>query len=67
MVTMMVESEGQSQEVRSHLKNINMVFVVLFTMECILKMVALRHHFFTVGWNVFDFVVVILSIVGKTW
>ncbi|XP_058248450.1 sodium channel, voltage-gated, type I-like, alpha isoform X2 [Hemibagrus wyckioides] len=64
MVTMMVESENQSQEARSHLKKINMVFVVIFTMECVLKMIALRHYFFTLGWNIFDFVVVILSIVG---
>lgn len=65
MVTMMVESENQSQEARNHLKKINMVFVVVFTMECVLKMIALRHYFFTLGWNIFDFVVVILSIVGK--
>lgn len=67
MVTMMVESENQSQEARNHLKKINMVFVVIFTMECVLKMIALRHYFFTLGWNIFDFVVVILSIVGKIW
>ncbi|TSM68849.1 Sodium channel protein type 2 subunit alpha [Bagarius yarrelli] len=64
MVTMMVESEDQSKEVRDHLKKINIVFVVIFTMECVLKMIALRHYFFTLGWNIFDFVVVILSIVG---
>ncbi|KAM9486353.1 sodium channel, voltage-gated, type I-like, alpha [Clarias gariepinus] len=64
MVAMMVESEGQSQEARNHLKKINMVFVVIFTTECLLKMIALRQYFFTNGWNVFDFVVVILSIVG---
>ncbi|KAI5107236.1 sodium channel protein type 2 subunit alpha, partial [Silurus meridionalis] len=64
MVTMMVEAEDQSQEIRSHLKKINMVFVVIFTMECVLKMIALRQYFFTGGWNIFDFVVVILSIVG---
>ncbi|KAK3569225.1 hypothetical protein QTP86_026514, partial [Hemibagrus guttatus] len=64
MVTMMVESENQSENTRNNLKKINMVFVVIFTMECVLKMVALRHYFFTLGWNIFDFVVVILSIVG---
>jgi len=31
----------------------------------VLKMFALRHYYFTIGWNIFDFVVVILSIVGK--
>lgn len=65
MVTMMVEKEDQTPEIRSHLKKVNMVFVVIFTMECVLKMLALRQYFFTEGWNIFDFVVVILSIVGK--
>ncbi|XP_017326338.1 sodium channel, voltage-gated, type I-like, alpha isoform X3 [Ictalurus punctatus] len=64
MLTMVVESEDQSQEARSHLKRINMVFVALFTMECVLKMITLRQYFFTNGWNIFDFIVVILSIVG---
>jgi hypothetical protein len=44
---------------------INLVFVIFFTCECVLKMFALRHYYFTIGWNIFDFVVVILSIVGE--
>uniref|UniRef100_A0A8D0CTR6 Sodium channel protein n=1 Tax=Sander lucioperca TaxID=283035 RepID=A0A8D0CTR6_SANLU len=43
---------------------INLVFIVIFTGECTLKIAALRQHYFSVGWNIFDFVVVILSIVG---
>ncbi|XP_054846869.1 sodium channel protein type 5 subunit alpha isoform X1 [Eublepharis macularius] len=65
MVTMMVETDNQSQEKISILYIINMIFVAIFTAECILKMVALRHYYFTNGWNIFDFVVVILSIVGS--
>ncbi|XP_043103972.1 sodium channel, voltage-gated, type I-like, alpha [Puntigrus tetrazona] len=64
MVTMMVETEDQSKEMTKVLSWINLVFIVLFTSECLLKMVALRQYFFTIGWNVFDFIVVILSIVG---
>uniref|UniRef100_A0A8B9LPB2 Sodium channel protein n=1 Tax=Astyanax mexicanus TaxID=7994 RepID=A0A8B9LPB2_ASTMX len=64
MVTMMVETDDQTKEMDNILYWINLVFIVLFTGECVLKMVSLRHYFFTVGWNVFDFVVVILSIVG---
>ncbi|KAM6174896.1 sodium channel protein type 9 subunit alpha isoform 4-T4 [Erethizon dorsatum] len=64
MVTMMVEKEGQSDEMTDVLYWINVVFVILFTGECVLKLVSLRHYYFTVGWNIFDFVVVILSIVG---
>ncbi|ELW62310.1 Sodium channel protein [Tupaia chinensis] len=64
MVTMMVEKEGQSNYMTTVLHWINVVFIILFTGECVLKLISLRHYYFTVGWNIFDFVVVILSIVG---
>ncbi|NWS38326.1 SCN5A protein, partial [Probosciger aterrimus] len=64
MITMMVETDDQSQEKVNILHKINMLFVAIFTGECIIKMLALRHYYFTNGWNIFDFVVVILSIVG---
>ncbi|XP_019693767.1 sodium channel protein type 9 subunit alpha isoform X1 [Felis catus] len=64
MVTMMVEKEGQSDYMTDVLYWINVVFIILFTGECVLKLISLRHYYFTVGWNIFDFVVVILSIVG---
>ncbi|XP_077170357.1 sodium channel protein type 4 subunit alpha [Paroedura picta] len=64
MVTMMVETDDQSQTKIDILFQINLIFIVIFTSECFLKMVALRHYFFTVGWNIFDFVVVIFSIGG---
>uniref|UniRef100_A0A8D2ZF42 Sodium channel protein n=1 Tax=Scophthalmus maximus TaxID=52904 RepID=A0A8D2ZF42_SCOMX len=65
MVTMMVETDDQTPDMDIILYWINMVFIVLFTGECVLKMISLRHYYFTIGWNIFDFVVVILSIVGK--
>ncbi|KAH0501474.1 Sodium channel protein type 1 subunit alpha [Microtus ochrogaster] len=64
MVTMMVETDDQSDYVTIILGRINLVFIVLFTGECVLKLISLRHYYFTIGWNIFDFVVVILSIVG---
>ncbi|XP_026552918.1 sodium channel protein type 3 subunit alpha isoform X10 [Pseudonaja textilis] len=64
MVTMMVETDDQSKEMEIILSRINLVFIILFTGECILKLISLRHYYFTIGWNIFDFVVVILSIVG---
>nr|XP_046270867.1 sodium channel protein type 4 subunit alpha B isoform X2 [Scatophagus argus] len=64
MVTMMVETDEQSKEKEIILYWVNVVFIVIFTTECILKIIALRHYYFSVGWNIFDFVVVILSIVG---
>ncbi|XP_074918280.1 sodium channel protein type 5 subunit alpha-like [Chelonoidis abingdonii] len=64
MVTMMVETDDQSLEKVNILHKINVLFVAIFTAECGIKMLALRHYYFTNGWNIFDFVVVILSIVG---
>ncbi|XP_049419579.1 sodium channel protein type 4 subunit alpha A isoform X2 [Epinephelus fuscoguttatus] len=64
MVTMMVETDDQSPEKEDFLFKLNVAFIVVFTGECVLKLFALRQYFFTNGWNVFDFVVVILSIAG---
>ncbi|XP_063065441.1 sodium channel, voltage gated, type VIII, alpha subunit a [Engraulis encrasicolus] len=64
MVTMMVETDDQSPETENILYWVNFIFIVVFTSEFVLKLFALRHYYFTNGWNVFDCVVVILSIVG---
>uniref|UniRef100_A0A8C7IJQ7 Sodium channel protein n=1 Tax=Oncorhynchus kisutch TaxID=8019 RepID=A0A8C7IJQ7_ONCKI len=64
MVTMMVETDDQTDNMDGILYKINLVFIVMFTGECILKMFSLRQYYFTIGWNVFDFIVVILSIIG---
>ena len=65
MVTMMVETDDQSQDTELVLYWVNFIFVVVFTTEFVLKLFALRHYYFTNGWNIFDVVVVILSVVGK--
>lgn len=65
MVTMMVETDDQSPEKEDFLFKLNVAFIVVFTGECVLKLIALRQYFFTNAWNVFDFVVVILSIAGE--
>uniref|UniRef100_A0AAY4ABF8 Sodium channel protein n=1 Tax=Denticeps clupeoides TaxID=299321 RepID=A0AAY4ABF8_9TELE len=64
MVTMMVETDEQPRQTEFILYNINLAFIIVFTTECMIKLIALRCYFFTIGWNIFDFVVVILSIVG---
>ncbi|KAM9431252.1 sodium channel protein type 8 subunit alpha-like isoform 7-T8 [Salvelinus alpinus] len=64
MVTMMVETDDQSDETENILYWVNFIFIVAFTIEFVLKLFALRHYYFTNGWNVFDTVVVVLSIAG---
>ncbi|XP_044073556.1 sodium channel, voltage-gated, type I-like, alpha isoform X2 [Siniperca chuatsi] len=66
MVAMMVETADQSQEKENVLYWINVVFICIFTGECLLKMISLRQYYFTNGWNIFDFIVVILSIIGMS-
>uniref|UniRef100_G3TVK8 Sodium channel protein n=1 Tax=Loxodonta africana TaxID=9785 RepID=G3TVK8_LOXAF len=64
MISMMVESEDQSDDVESTLETLNLAFVAIFTVECLIKIFALRQYYFTNGWNLFDCVVVVLSIVS---
>ncbi|XP_069472397.1 sodium channel protein type 2 subunit alpha-like isoform X2 [Ambystoma mexicanum] len=64
MITMMIETDDQSKDMENNLYWINLIFIILFTSEFLLKLISLRYYYFTIGWNIFDFVVVILSIIG---
>ncbi|XP_060036392.1 sodium channel protein type 11 subunit alpha [Erinaceus europaeus] len=64
MICMMAESHRQSLAMKDTLENLNLLFVVIFTIECLIKIFALRQYYFTNGWNLFDCVVVVLSIVS---
>ncbi|NXO54411.1 SCN5A protein, partial [Aramus guarauna] len=64
MVTMMVETHEQSETKTNILNKFNILFVAIFTAECVLKLVALRQHYFSNAWNIFDLVVVIMSLVA---
>ncbi|XP_056660201.1 sodium channel protein type 11 subunit alpha [Monodelphis domestica] len=68
MVTMMAETdspEGPNKQKENLLEYLNRAFVVIFTVECLLKIFALRQFYFANGWNLFDCVVVVLSIVSS--
>ncbi|NXK18463.1 SCN5A protein, partial [Arenaria interpres] len=64
MITMMVETYEQSKTKTEVLNKINILFVAIFTAECVLKLVALRQYYFSNAWNIFDLVVVIMSLVA---
>ncbi|NWS93738.1 SCN5A protein, partial [Mionectes macconnelli] len=64
MIMMMVETYDQSVTKTNVLNKINILFVVIFTAECVLKLVALRQYYFSNAWNIFDLVVVIMSLVA---
>ncbi|XP_026827703.1 sodium channel protein para isoform X3 [Ooceraea biroi] len=64
MLTMTLDHYQQSTTFSNVLDYLNMIFIVIFTSECLMKIFALRYHYFKEPWNLFDFVVVILSILG---
>ncbi|KAG5888653.1 hypothetical protein JTB14_021278 [Gonioctena quinquepunctata] len=64
MLTMTMDHYQQKETFTKILDYLNMIFIVIFSTECLMKMFALRYHYFTEPWNLFDLVVVILSILG---
>lgn len=65
MLTMTMDHYQQTEIFTKTLDYLNMIFICIFTSECLMKVFALRYHYFVEPWNLFDFVVVILSILGK--
>lgn len=47
------------------LNYVNMLFIIIFMVECVLKFIGLRYFYFKFLWNIFDFVVVVFLILGK--
>ena len=54
----------QPRIVQTVLQNINYAFMAIFTIEAILKIIAMKSAYFKEGWNVFDFIVVICTFVA---
>lgn len=65
MTVMAMDHYKQTRLFESILERLNIFFIAVFTAECVLKIFALRWHYFREPWNMFDFVVVILSILGN--
>nr|KAF6451090.1 sodium voltage-gated channel alpha subunit 7 [Molossus molossus] len=61
-ITIMIQSDEQSLQMDTALSWIDLVFVILYTAECVLKLISFHCNYFTSGWNIFDFMLVILSI-----
>jgi hypothetical protein len=54
---------GQDSKVDKITDIINYVFMAIFTIECVLKLVAIRTAYFKEAWNIFDFIVVLTTLV----
>ncbi|ESN93132.1 hypothetical protein HELRODRAFT_89291, partial [Helobdella robusta] len=64
MLCMAIEHHNQPKELEDLLDYFNQLFVAIFTLEFLLKLIAFRIYYFKHPWNVFDFSVVIVSILG---
>ncbi|XP_063432636.1 sodium channel protein 1 brain-like isoform X1 [Mytilus trossulus] len=62
MIVMGIEHYKQSEMVIDILQIMNIIFTTVFTLEAAIKITGLRFHYFRQPWNVFDFIVVVLSI-----
>ncbi|XP_067597771.1 sodium channel protein type 7 subunit alpha isoform X2 [Pseudorca crassidens] len=63
-ITIMIQSDEQNPKIDIAVYWINSVFVTLYTGECVLKLIVFRYNYFTNGWNIFDFMVVVFSMTG---
>ena len=61
IITMGMTYDGQSIAFTAILTNINLFFTGVFIIEAIAKIFAMSCQYFYSSWNVFDFVIVILS------
>jgi hypothetical protein len=62
MVEMALTYEGASEEYLAVLDKINIFFSLVFTVECILKLISYGKAYFTPTWHKFDFFVVVTSL-----
>jgi hypothetical protein len=59
---LLIYTSFHSLTIKSHF--LNYFFTGIFIGEAIARITALGTFYFRVGWNVFDFLVVVLSVVG---
>ncbi|KOX68791.1 Sodium channel protein 60E [Melipona quadrifasciata] len=64
MLTMGIEHYDQPHPIFFVLEVSNAFFTTVFGLEAIVKIIGLRYHYFTVPWNLFDFLLVLASILG---
>ena len=61
---MCTETADQSKSTENVLHFINKIFLLIFTIECVMKLLALKWRYFKIPWNIFDFTVVVSSLLG---
>ena len=62
MILNAVEYYKQSNSYGNIVNVVNTIFVTIYGLESLFKLVGLRLHFFREKWNIFDLIINILSI-----
>lgn len=65
VVLLMVESMDTSMLTEDVLHWLHFIYLLVFLIEFVLKMVGLRLHYFRDGWNIIDFIVLLIQIIGR--
>uniref|UniRef100_A0A3Q2E2N3 Sodium channel protein type 8 subunit alpha-like n=1 Tax=Cyprinodon variegatus TaxID=28743 RepID=A0A3Q2E2N3_CYPVA len=65
VLLMMMERDDQSMLAYNVMMWFHFIIMILFLIEFILKIIALRQHYFSFGLNILDFVVLIYMILGS--
>ena len=65
MVTLSMEHYRMSPTWISSLRLADIMFTALFALEAVFKLIGMRIYYFRDMFNVFDFVVILISITGK--
>ena len=65
MITLSLDHYKMSQEWEDVTKYIDIAFTAIFGLEAIFKLIGMRYHYFRDAFNVFDFIVVIISTSGR--
>jgi len=66
MLTMAIEYDEMPVAYDDVLGYVNTTFLTIFTLECVIKLLGLRLYYFKEPWNVFDFVVVVISLFSQS-
>ncbi|KAI0978733.1 hypothetical protein GJ496_009854, partial [Pomphorhynchus laevis] len=64
-LSMCIEHYAISKKTVLFLNGLNMFFLTMFTIECLLKILAFNIHYLKSPWNVFDMFVILISIAGE--
>ena len=59
--TLLIQHNGTSKTYDNILTYVNILFSLLFTIELIIKLLVYKKLYFMNNWNIFDFIIIILS------